>query len=77
MIYENISGVPRFSCDEFAPKKTKYCVLIPIINEGERIKAELQKAQRRRHFGPLRHYHLRRRLNRRQHRAGLAFQPWR
>ncbi|MBQ8592232.1 MAG: glycosyltransferase family 2 protein [Lachnospiraceae bacterium] len=46
MIYENIKGVPNFSCDEYQPKKTKYCVLIPIINEGERILKELSRAKR-------------------------------
>lgn len=44
MIYENISGVPKFSSQEFSPKQTKYCVCIPIINEGNRIKNELTKA---------------------------------
>ena len=46
MIYERQSGVPKFSCDEYAKKNSDYCVLIPIINEGERIKNELLKAQR-------------------------------
>ena len=46
MIYENIPGVPRFFSDEYAPKKTSYCLLIPIINEGERIAAELGRAQK-------------------------------
>ena len=45
MIFENIKGVPKFKCDEYAPKNSNYCVLIPIINEGERIKKELLKAQ--------------------------------
>lgn len=46
MIYENIKGVPKFECDEYDIKKTKYCICIPIINEGERIKTELLKAQK-------------------------------
>ena len=46
MIYENISGVPKFDCNEFSDKNTKYCLLIPIINEGERITNELQRAKR-------------------------------
>lgn len=46
MIYENIKGVPKFICTEYAPKQSDYCVLIPIINEGERIKKELEKAQK-------------------------------
>lgn len=45
MIYEGIQGIPKFECDEYAPKKTKYCVCIPIINEGERIIKELQRAK--------------------------------
>jgi dolichol-phosphate mannosyltransferase len=45
LICENIPGVPRFDCDEYAPKQTKYCLLIPIINEGERIVNELSRAQ--------------------------------
>lgn len=44
--YENIAGVPKFSCMEYAPKRTKYCILIPIINEGERILKELKRAKR-------------------------------
>ena len=46
MIYDGIKGVPKFECDEYAPKKTKYCVCIPIINEGERITRELVRAQK-------------------------------
>jgi dolichol-phosphate mannosyltransferase len=45
LIYENIQGVPKFECDEYEPRHTKYCILIPIINEGMRIKNQLQKAQ--------------------------------
>ncbi|WP_312832210.1 glycosyltransferase family 2 protein [Sedimentibacter saalensis] len=44
MIFEGIKGVPRFNCIEFSPKRTKYCLCIPIINEGDRIIKELQKA---------------------------------
>lgn len=45
MIFENIEGVPKFECDEIASKQTKYCIIIPIINENERIIKELQNAQ--------------------------------
>ncbi len=45
MKYVNIAGVPDFDCSEFAERKTKYCLLIPIINEGELISAELKTAQ--------------------------------
>jgi dolichol-phosphate mannosyltransferase len=46
MRFENISGVPGFESHEFDCKKTRYCLLIPIINEGERIQAELVRAQK-------------------------------
>ena len=46
MKYENIAGVPDFVCQEFTERTTKYCLLIPIINEGERILAELMIAQK-------------------------------
>ena len=36
MLYKNIRGVPDFECKEYAEKKTKYCVCIPIINEKEK-----------------------------------------
>lgn len=38
-------GVPAFDCTELAPRRTRYCVLIPIINEGERIARELERAR--------------------------------
>lgn len=38
-------GVPRFSCDAFEPKRTKYCLLIPVLNEHGRIEAELKRAK--------------------------------
>lgn len=44
MKIENIKGVPDFECEEYRPKNTKYCICIPIINEGNRIKAELLRA---------------------------------
>lgn len=44
-LYTEIQGVPDFTCEEFAPKTAEYCLLIPIINEGERILAELDKAK--------------------------------
>ena len=46
VIYEKRNGVPKFSCIEYAPKKKEYVVLIPIINEGERIIRELTRAQK-------------------------------
>lgn len=44
MIYEKQEGVPKFECNEFEEKTKDYCVLIPIINEGERIIKELHRA---------------------------------
>jgi len=46
MIYSNIQGVPDFDCNEYEQKKTKYCLFIPIINEGELIHKELQRAKK-------------------------------
>jgi len=37
--------VPTYDVHEFSPKKTRYCVCIPIINEGERIKNQLAEMQ--------------------------------
>ena len=45
MLYEKIDGVPNFECKEYEKKTKKYCLIIPIINEGERIQKELQKAK--------------------------------
>lgn len=44
MIYEKQDGVPKFECEEYAPKNKDYVVLIPIINEGDRIIKELERA---------------------------------
>jgi len=38
------TGVPNFLCEEYAPKTKDYVVLIPVINEGERILKELYRA---------------------------------
>lgn len=46
MIYEQIKGVPRFESNEFIQKKSDYVLLIPIINEGNRISHELQRAKK-------------------------------
>lgn len=46
MIYEKQNGVPKFECFEYAEKKKEYVVLIPIINEGERIAKELTRAKK-------------------------------
>lgn len=44
MIYQDLDGVPDFECREYEGKKKEYCVLIPIVNEGERIRKELYRA---------------------------------
>ena len=46
MIYDKQPGVPKFECFEYAKKTKDYVVLIPIINEGERIAKELIRAQK-------------------------------
>lgn len=38
-------GVPKYVSNEIKPKQTKYCLCIPIINEGDRIHKQLQRAQ--------------------------------
>lgn len=45
MVYEEKYGVPKFQCEEFVKKAKAYALLIPVINEGERIKAELCRAK--------------------------------
>lgn len=45
MKYEKQEGVPAFEATEFAEKRKDYVVLIPVINEGERIREELKKAK--------------------------------
>lgn len=45
-IYNNINGVPDFECYKYEEKKSNYCVLIPIINEGDRIIKELARAKK-------------------------------
>ena len=44
MVVKGVQGVPCFEQIEYEAKASKYCVLIPIINEGERIHKELGKA---------------------------------
>ncbi len=44
MLYQATPGVPRYECTEFQRKTKDYVVLIPIINEGDRIRRELTRA---------------------------------
>lgn len=46
MVYEKQQGVPKFECIEYENKSKEYVVLIPIINEGERIIKELKRANK-------------------------------
>lgn len=46
MTYKKQSGVPKFISEEYMDKQNKYCLLIPIINEGVRIKKELMRAKK-------------------------------
>ena len=45
MIYEKQVGVPKFESTEYLEKNKDYVVLIPIINEGDRIHKELRRAK--------------------------------
>lgn len=45
MIYETQSGVPKFESTEYSEKSKDYVILIPIINEGDRIHQELLRAK--------------------------------
>lgn len=45
MIVNATAGIPKHEVHEFSEKKTKYCICIPIINEGGRILAELKRAK--------------------------------
>ena len=40
---EKQKGVPKFECIEYSGKTRDYVVLIPIINEGDRIIKELNR----------------------------------
>lgn len=45
-IYDAAEGVPRFEEMIFKEKKNKYCLCIPIINEGQRILLELSRGKK-------------------------------
>ena len=44
-LIHGVPGVPDYSKQEFAEKQAEYCLLIPIINEGERILTERHSNQ--------------------------------
>lgn len=43
--YRNLEGVPDFDAYAFADRQSENVLLIPVINEGERIHAELARAK--------------------------------
>lgn len=43
-VFGGVPGVPSYTIDKLAEKSGKSCLLIPIINEGSRILAELDRA---------------------------------
>lgn len=43
MFKREIWQLPKFEIHEFRKKSTKYCICIPVLNEGENIKKQLQK----------------------------------
>ena len=45
MIYKKQNGVPEFEAEEYNCKTSKYVILIPVINEGEKIRKELERAK--------------------------------
>lgn len=45
MEYKQKKGVPDFRAEEYEKKSCEFCVLIPIINEGNRILKELKRAK--------------------------------
>lgn len=46
MEHHNIQGVPDFESSVFSEKSSDYAVLIPVINEGNRILTELKRMKR-------------------------------
>ncbi len=42
--FAGCTGVPSYTIDALAPRRSDSCLLIPIINEGKRILAELDRA---------------------------------
>jgi len=45
MLHKRKKGVPKFESYEFSEKKNDYALLIPIINEGEKILKELERGK--------------------------------
>ncbi|MCQ2482084.1 MAG: glycosyltransferase family 2 protein [Clostridia bacterium] len=45
MLIEQREGVPSYEIMEYKPQQCEYVLLIPVINEGAKIKSELERAQ--------------------------------
>ncbi|HEX2296659.1 MAG TPA: glycosyltransferase family 2 protein [Actinomycetota bacterium] len=44
---ERARQVPAFTADVFAARSTRYCVVVPVINEGDRIRRQLGRMEPR------------------------------
>lgn len=44
--YSGVGGVPDFEVQEFFPKRSRYCLLIPVFNEHGKLEPELERAKR-------------------------------
>lgn len=42
-----LSGVPVYHARELAPRRTRYCVVVPSLNEGERLRDQLSRMHAR------------------------------
>jgi len=43
MINKNIWQLPSYQIHQFRKKASKYCVCVPVLNEGEKIRKQLQR----------------------------------
>lgn len=43
MIKQTNWQIPKYRISEFYKKKTRYCICIPVLNEGDKIKKQLQR----------------------------------
>lgn len=39
--------IPRFECREFFARRTRYCVVVVVLNEGERLRKQLERMKAR------------------------------
>jgi dolichol-phosphate mannosyltransferase len=47
------TDIPLYSIKEFAPKKTRYCVVVMIWNEGDRIRNQLERMKPNAHMADI------------------------